>query len=242
MTYERDQQVVGWHRHQLGGTGLARGIAAIPGVDGDELWFIVERTVNFTTERHVEVGLPGLEDDAPLEDAFFLDDALQYEGLPVTTITGLWHLNNRAVSVLADGVPYHNKAVAGGVLTLDIPASKVTVGYNYTSRIKTLHVEAGAQGGTAQGQIGRVYEVIARLQNSIGGSYGTDLMQAAGKLDPIAYRDANAPLDTAVPLFNGDKRLPFDGEWDRDRYIVIEHSDPLPFTLTALIIGQRVSG
>jgi hypothetical protein len=242
MTYERDQQVVGWHHHQIGGGGLARGVASIPGQDGDELWIIVERVVGGQTVRHVEVGQPGLEDGAALEDGFYLDDALLYVGPPVTTITGLWHLNGMLVSMLADGVPYHGKAVNNGVVTLDIPASKVLIGYNYTARIRTLHVEAGAQGGTAQGQIGRVFEITARLQYSVGGSYGTDLMAANGGLDPIPYRSADAPLDTPIPLFSGDKRLPFDGEWDRDRYIVIEHADPLPFTLTALIIGQRVSG
>jgi hypothetical protein len=242
MTYERDQQVVGWHHHQIGGGGLGRGVASIPGQDGDELWIIVERVVGGQTVRHIEVGQPGLEDGADLSDGFFLDDALQYVGPPVTSITGLWHLNGTLVSVLADGVPYHGKAVNNGVVTLDIPASKVLIGYNYTARIRTLHIEAGAQGGTAQGQIGRVFEITARLQYSVGGSYGTDLMAANGGLDPIPYRSADAPLDTPIPLFSGDKRLPFDGEWDRDRYIVIEHSDPLPFTLTALIIGQRVSG
>jgi hypothetical protein len=132
--------------------------------------------------------------------------------------------------------------VTNGAITLENPASKITVGYRFKSRIRTLHVEAGAQGGTAQGQIGRVFEITARLQNAIGGTYGTDLMHDNNLLDPIPYRSADAPLDTAVPLFSGDKRLPFDGEWDRDRYIVIEHDEPLPFTLTALIIGQRVSG
>jgi hypothetical protein len=242
MTYERDQQVVGWHHHQIGGGGLGRGVASIPGQDGDELWIIVERVVGGQTVRHIEVGQPGLEDGAALEDGFYLDDALQYVGPPVTSITGLWHLNGTLVSVLADGVPYHGKAVNNGVVTLDIPASKVLIGYNYTARIRTLHIEAGAQGGTAQGQIGRIFEITARLQYSVGGSYGTDLMAANGGLDPIPYRSADAPLETAIPLFSGAKRLPFDGEWDRDRYIVIEHADPLPFTLTALIIGQRVSG
>jgi hypothetical protein len=177
-----------------------------------------------------------------LEDCFFLDDALQYVGPPTTVVTGLWHLNGQNVSVLADGVPIHNLFVTNGAITLENPASKITVGYRFKSRIRTLHVEAGAQGGTAQGQIGRVFEITARLQNAIGGTYGTDLMHDNNLLDPIPYRSADAPLDTAVPLFSGDKRLPFDGEWDRDRYIVIEHDEPLPFTLTALIIGQRVSG
>ena len=243
MTYERDQQVVGWHHHPIGGNGKARHTASIPGATGDELWLIVERNIpGLGTVRHVEAGMQGMEDGATLADAFFLDNALGYQGTPASTITGLWHLNGQEVSVLADGVPIHSLTVVNGAVTLPNPASKVLVGYRYLSRIRTLHVEAGAQGGTAQGQLGRVHEITARLQTAIGGRYGTDLMMAENRLDPIPYRSADAPLDTAVPLFSGDKVLPFDGEWDRDRYIVIEHDDPLPFTLTALIIGQRVAG
>ena len=242
MTYERDQQVVGWHHHILGGLGKARHDASIPGADGDELWMIVERVINGATVRHIEVGMQGLPDGDPLEQAFFLDDALQYIGGPADVVSGLWHLEGESVSALADGVPYHDLLVTRGRITLPNPASQVLVGYRYTSRIRTLHIEAGAQGGTAQGQIGRVFEITARLQYSVGGTYGTDLMDGLGKLDPIPYRLASEPLDTAIPMFSGDKRLPFDGEWDRDRYIVIEHDEPLPFTLTALIVGQRVSG
>jgi hypothetical protein len=243
MTYERDQQVVGWHHHHLGGNGIAEHIASIPGTNGDELWLIVRRIINGQTVRHIEVGQTGLEDGAALADAFFLDDALRYVGPPTTVISGLWHLIwETGISVLADGVPIHGLQVHLGSITLPNPASNVLVGYSFTSRIRTLHIEAGAQSGTAQGQIGRVFEITARLQSAIGGTYGTDLMYANNALDPIPYRDPNAPLASAIPIFNGDKRLPFDGEWDRDRYIVIEHDEPLPFTLTALIIGQRVSG
>jgi len=87
-----------------------------------------------------------------------------------------------------------------------------------------------------------VFEIIARLQNAVGGTFGSERQQGEGKLDPIPYRSADEPLETAIPMFTGDMVLAFDGEWDRDRYIVIEHDEPLPFTLTALVVGQRVSG
>ena len=242
MTYERDQQVVGWHHHVLGGNGAARKVVSIPGDDGDELYLIVERIIDGVSVRSVEVGMAGLPDGQPLAEAFFLDDALLYSGPPVTTVTGLWHLDGQMVSALADGVPVPNLMVSGGAITLDNPAEKILVGYPFTARIRTLHLEAGAQGGTAQGQVGRVWEMILRVQNALGGSYGTDVQQANGKMDPILYRQASEPAADAVPIFNGDIRIAFDGEWDRDRYMVIEHPEPLPFTLTALIVGQRVAG
>jgi hypothetical protein len=39
LTYEREQQVVAWHRQGIAGTdAVVESIATIPGADGDELW------------------------------------------------------------------------------------------------------------------------------------------------------------------------------------------------------------
>jgi hypothetical protein len=243
LTYERDQQVVGWHAHFLGANddgALVKDLSPLPGDTGDELWMIVERVINGETVRYIEVLTQGLEDDQTVEDAFFLDCGLTYEGAPADTISGLRHLEGDTVQALADGIPVRNLVVTDGSITLPFEASKVTIGYPYLSRIKTLRIEAGAKQGTAQGQIGRVNQIVARLQSSLGGRFGRE---GQATLDPIDYRnDGGAPITEALPLFSGDKNLDFDGDWDQDRYIVIEHDDPLPFTLTAIVIGQRISG
>ena len=243
LTYERDQQVVGWHGHYLGANddgGLVLDVSAVPGETGDDLWMIVERVINGETVRYIEVLTQGLEDTGDLEDAHYVDCALVYEGAPAATISGLRHLEGETVDALADGVPVMGLTVSGSEITLPREASKVIVGLRYLSRIKTLRVESGAKQGTAQGQIGRVNEVIARLERSLGGRFGRDNQTT---LDDIKYRDESlTPLTQPIPLFSGDKLLDFDGEWDRDRYIVIEHDDPVPFTVTAIILGQRISG
>lgn len=242
LTYERDQQVVGWHGHYLGGNvgALVVDIASLPGTKGDELWMIVTRFIDGENKRYIEVMTDGLVDDELLEDATFVDCHLTYEGAPADTILGLWHLNGDTVDALADGKPVYDLVVTNGVVQLPFEASKVVIGYRYLSRVKTLRLEAGAQGGTAQGQIGRVFELSARLDRSVGGRFGTD---TAETLDPIDYRsEVTVPVTEPLELFSGDIVLPFDGEWDTDRYIVIEHDDPLPFTLTALVVDQRVSG
>ena len=54
LTYEREQSVVGWHRHTTGGT--FESVATIYGEDEeDEVWVIVKRTINGSTVRFIEL-------------------------------------------------------------------------------------------------------------------------------------------------------------------------------------------
>lgn len=57
LTYMPDQQVMGWHKHTLGGTGVeVESICVIPGTYGhDEVWMAVKRTINGNTVRYIEL-------------------------------------------------------------------------------------------------------------------------------------------------------------------------------------------
>jgi hypothetical protein len=54
LTYNRDEGVVGWHRHDFG--GYVESIAVLPQADGlqDALWLVVRRTINGVERRFVE--------------------------------------------------------------------------------------------------------------------------------------------------------------------------------------------
>lgn len=53
MTYERDQSVVGWHRHTT--DGLFESVAVIHGNGTeDEVWLVVKRTIDGVVKRYVE--------------------------------------------------------------------------------------------------------------------------------------------------------------------------------------------
>ncbi len=60
LTYQREQEVVAWHRHIIGGvfgTGdaVVESVAVIPTDDSEyELYMIVKRTINGATTRYVE--------------------------------------------------------------------------------------------------------------------------------------------------------------------------------------------
>lgn len=90
LTYLPEQQVTGWHRHPLGGAGVrVRSLAVIPGPDQDELWLVVERTVDGATHRAIELLQPEFspEDGSDKDAAFFVDCGLTFDGAVNATLT-----------------------------------------------------------------------------------------------------------------------------------------------------------
>ena len=77
FTYERSADVLGWHTHQLGGTGVAvDSVAVIPSSDltRDELWLSTSRTINGVAGvRYIEYMDRWYEDDMGLRAAYHMD-------------------------------------------------------------------------------------------------------------------------------------------------------------------------
>lgn len=93
FTYQRDQKVLAWHRHTLGGTSNAAGldakvesVATINGTGRDEVWVSVQRYVNGATVRFIEIITPGLLDTETQEESFYVDSGLSLN--TPKTITG----------------------------------------------------------------------------------------------------------------------------------------------------------
>lgn len=238
LTYEREQEVVGWHRHQIGGTfgsgaAVVESVAVIPSADGTrhELWMIVKRTINGGTKRYVEYMTKLYADGDAQADAFFVDSGLTYSGASTTTVTGAFHLEGQTVAILADGAAHPTKTVSGGAVTLDRSATKIHVGLAYNMDGAMLRLESGAADGTAQGKTKRIHRVVFRLHNTLGLKIGPDF----DNLTPVIFRSASDDTNAAVPLFSGDKIELWDGDYDRDGYICWRQDQPLPVTVQAVM-------
>ena len=243
FTYERDQDVVGWHRPVLGGHADAgktqpaavESVAVIPAPDGDrdELWLVVRRSIDGTTRRYVEF-LEALWDPAnDQRAAFFVDSGLTYDGAPTSTIGGLDHLEGETVSILADGATHPDKTVSQGRITLDRDAAVVQVGLAYTSTLQTMKLEAGAADGTAQGKTKRISKVVFNFYQTLGGLYGA---APDGAFDVLQFRTASDPLDAPPPLFDGMTRpLNWPMGYETAAAITVRQVQPLPMTLLAIM-------
>jgi hypothetical protein len=235
MTYRRDEQVVAWHKHIIGGEydggqAVVESIATLPNDDTeDELYMVVKRTIDGTTKRYVEK-LNVFEFGDQTTDAYFVDSGLEYSGGAVTSLSGLWHLPGEEISVLANGASHPDRTVADGEISLAFSATSAAVGYGYTSEMQTLRLEAGSVDGTSQGKPKRIHAITLRLYRTVGLEVGP----AAADVDRIYFRDSSMSMDQAVPLFTGDKTVEFPGGFEDDDRIYVRQTQPLPMTILAL--------
>ena len=241
LTYQREQQVVAWHRHKFGGTfgsgasatgfGVCESVATIPTDDSEyQTYVIVKRTINSVTRRYVEY-INNYDFDETDDTTFnFLDSQLEYSGSAATTISGLDHLEGQTVSILADGSTHPDKTVTSGSITLDRSATKVKVGLSYTSLLQTMRLDAGSQDGTSQGKTKRIFDITIRLYESIGVEVGPDL----SNMERIPFRSSADAMDSGLGVFTGDKEVEFRGNYETDGFIFVRQTQPLPLTILSL--------
>jgi hypothetical protein len=236
MTRQIEQEVIGWTR-QIPGPTVAgdseyESVASIPVGEDDQVWVSVKRTVNGVTRRFVEF-FQDLDFGDDQSDAFFVDSGLTYTGASTDTLTGLDHLEGETVSVLSNGAVLPDVTVTNGEITL-LPAgtetTKAHVGLSYLSELEMLRIEGGSGTGTAQGKIKRIYEITARFYKTLGGEFGV-----RDTTDIIQYRDSANLMNQPVPLFTGDKRLPYPKGYTRDAKIYFKQEQPLPMSILAVM-------
>jgi hypothetical protein len=233
MTYERDQSVVGWHRHVT--DGEFESVAVIYGTGNDEVWVTVKRTIDGDVKRYVERFNPA-EWEA-VEDAFYVDSGLTYDGAAATVFSGLDHLEGKTVAILADGAPVPSQVVTAGAVTLANAASVVHIGLPFTTVIEPMRLDADPLAGSSQGNVKIVHQVVARLNKSIGLKYGDGTFQHT-----LSFRSSSDPMDAPPPLFTGDKVLEWDGDFELDTRVIITQDQPLPLCLLALVVKSNITG
>lgn len=241
FTYERSQQVVGWHRHELGGQSDAGGllipqveaVTVVPSPDTtrDELYVVVQRYMNGISKRYIELMTKLWDTEDEQEDAFHLDCGFTVvNGSPSTAVTGLWFIEGETVSIYADGTKVAPQAVTNGTLTLSTAASVVTVGYNYNSDAVTMPPEGGSQDGSSQTKTKKISRVGFWLLDTLGLKYGPNF----DTLFEIPARAWGDSFGEPTPLFTGVFRGRFEGDYDRLAQVSWRCDGPFPATVLAL--------
>ena len=234
LTYRREEEVVGWHKHTIGGVfgsgqAIVESIAPLPTDTGnDDLYLIVKRTINSVTKRYVEVLKP-FDFGSVTTAAFFVDSGLAYSGSAVTSLSGLYHLEGQTVAILANGATHPDETVSGGGITLDYSSTTAAVGFSYTSEMQTMRIESGSEDGTSQGKPKRIHAVTLRLFETVGIEVGN----SSSEIDRIPFRDSSMAMDQGISLFTGDKEIEFPGGFDNDDRIYVRQSQVLPMTVLA---------
>jgi hypothetical protein len=235
MTYEKDQDVVAWAQHKIGGpaTGaFVESVAVVPNTTTDSVFLIVRRTINGGIKRYIEK----IDSDFQPEigqvaaDGFYCDSGLQQytPGTFSTSITGVNHLEGETVQVSADGIYYGTAKVNAGVVIVpnNGKGQKIVVGYGLSSVMTSVDPEGGSALGTSQGKTKRIDWIDVRVKDSMPFKLGKSE-------DPTELRKVTSEffreLKTGIVRVSADTGFNSIGEY------TIVQDEPYPLTITAIM-------
>ena len=237
MTYQREQEVWGWHKHTT--DGLFESAASITEDNKDSLYVIVNRTIDGNTVRYVERMDPREETNP--EDCFYVDSGLSYNGTPVTTLSGLDHLEGEDVAVLADGNVVNGLTVTSGEITLPYAASVVHAGLAYTPELVTLAVDNPQE--AIKGSSFSVGKVKLIVDKSRGGWIGpvprdADPVNDVTEIKPRFVADGYS----TIALRSQEVEVNVKPSWNKRGQVRIQQRDPLPLGIVAIIPEIDIGG
>ena len=154
----------------------------------------------------------------------------------VKTLTGLGHLTNMEVQVLADGA-VETHTVRSGSITLQNSAVVAHVGLSYESILKPQKLDVDPSYGMTMGQTKRITQLFVRMYSSLGLKVGDGAYE-----DDVNFRGVEDTMDASPPLFTGDLEVEFDGGYGYEGDILIKQDQPLPMTILAIIAKYDING
>lgn len=205
MTYERAQDVIGWHRQITGEVtgGEFESVAVIPGTAEDIIWVSAKRTINGSTKRFIEYfkarNFYGIK-----EDAYFVDAGLTWDGGAGVVVSNATAANPVVITTLtAHGFSngdFVRFTLVAGMEELNDNVYKVAGSSTYGFH---LHDEDGVDidgsaftaytGGGLVQKVGRVFSGLSHLAGSIvsvaadGAALADVTVSATGTVDLSLY-------------------------------------------------------
>jgi len=224
MTYLPDESIGSWHQHDTNG-GLFESVVALAEGVEDVLYVAVKRGSTRFIERISRQRVQALE------DCFYVDAGITYQGTATTTIELPPHFASAAVAYLADGVHGTATASAGAILTLPTAAAKVHVGLAITSQLRTIPLAMQVDAAAGYGRQKNINAVWARVFES--GQF---------KIGPSSGLLVNSRAPAAGQLLSELVPVTLPGSWTDDGQVLIETSTAAPLNVTGLTIEVAAGG
>ncbi len=161
----------------------------------------------------------------------------------VVSISGLDHLEGKAVAVLANGNVVNDLSVVSGAITLPRAASIVHVGLAYLPAMETLDIEPSAKvTETVKAKEVSVSKVVMEVEKSRGGWVGPkNDDESTGVMYEIKPR-SQVDGYGSLPLRTYKSDVTIDPMWGKGGGIRIEQRDPLPLAVLSVIPDVDVGG
>lgn len=167
--------------------------------------------------------------------AFYYFDAPATVLLCTDSVSGLEHLEGRAVMCLCDGIVYSDKAVTAGAVSFDRQYANIHVGLSYTSTIYTLDM-VNPQANTV-GIKRAIPRAFIQVADSRGFSFGPN----PDNVWPYEGRtDEN--YDDPERLHSANIMCEWVQDWEEETAAAVIQTQPLPLTVLAFTLEENYGG
>jgi hypothetical protein len=229
FTYQRQHSVEAWARQTTGSDDNFESIARIPGSTEDEIWTVVQRTIDSNSVRYVEQFKP-FDWGTDQNDCWFVDCG-------DTDPNSLAHLEGATVVLFADGRPAEASTYTVSSGSISPAASGYTntnIGLAYTSILETMPLAVPLNGSDSLGRYIRVLSLTADFYETLGCHIGPTSSYVA---DVLFSDDSFA---TTVDVFSGTKALAYPRGPARKPAIYLTETSPVPCTVRNFVADLEV--
>lgn len=214
-TYERGNDIIGWHRHPTEGTVKSIGVVSFGG--DDLISGLFDRT-------NRQVGVDDVLEIELYSEDVFLDGSSLLTG-PISAVTGLLHLADQTVGCKIDGAIYPDLVIDNsGDAVLPVTGDLVELGFHYTSTFKSLPLVRITQAGSNIPTTKGIGKVFVRILESA-------YPKIQGKRPPT--RSGGTVMDEREAL-KTELISAIDLGYDEEKHLLIEQDLPLATKVTGL--------
>ena len=231
LIYDKVEEVKCWVLFETDGT-VEDGVV-IPSNIEDNVYYLVNRTINGGTKRYLEKW--ALESESKGGAISKLADShLVYSGVATTTITGLTHLEGESVVVWGNTKDLGTYTVTSGAIELSESVTYCVVGLTYNADFKSSKASLQAALGIPLCQKKQIGQLAVMLMDTHyqGLQYGTnfDTMYEL----PLVKNGAAIVANTVHTDWD-QEAFPFPGSWNTDSRLCLRATAPRACTVLAVI-------
>lgn len=241
LTYDKENKIVGMHRQRVSGTypggstwAKVESLSTIPGLSQDDTWIIVQRFINGSTKRYVERLTEYPDDETLKEDAWYLDCAVQYNGIASNSFSGLLHLRGQTVSIYANNTVYANLVVGlDGIVSLPggVTTTKAVIGLAQSQYFDLLQPVMETPDGISFNRKKHSIQTLIDVHRTKGLKVGTSRKQ-----ERLQYKVGGSRTENPEELFTGFCKVHYDSRWDDLAGMRIVQDKPYPAFIRSIML------
>lgn len=152
---------------------------------------------------------------------------------PVTTVSGLHHLEGETVSALSDGNVVTDLVVTAGAVTLPTAATMVVVGIPYTSKARNLPLNVS--GAVVENKRKRVTKVAVRVKDTRGLLIGSHLDHLY-----TPRVDESDTVGEPDEVLSGMQHVLIEPVFSEDAQNYFVQEEPLPVTIVGYVLETEI--